>query len=185
MVGLAATAALGLAMVGSFNLISIAFFVLFVGLGRRLRHSVQRALPHRTARTRRSAKGVAKRRREGRQAARAGCRGNRCRIFCLSADQLSRSFRIGADCRLRHADRLRLQHHAGAGDADRAQSAGRSRRRRASRRLAPLDDFLQRHRIRCDRRHDPRGAGRLAAAVASAVRLQSGRSCKTRTRRRS
>ena len=33
MVGLAATAAIGLAMVGSFNLISIAFFVLFVGLG--------------------------------------------------------------------------------------------------------------------------------------------------------
>ncbi len=33
MVGLAATAALGLAMVGSFNLISVAFFVLFVGLG--------------------------------------------------------------------------------------------------------------------------------------------------------
>src|SRR5579859_177247 len=32
-VGLSATAALGLAMVGSFNLISIAFFVLFVGLG--------------------------------------------------------------------------------------------------------------------------------------------------------
>ena len=32
-VGLAMTAALGLAMVGSFNLISIAFFVLFVGLG--------------------------------------------------------------------------------------------------------------------------------------------------------
>jgi uncharacterized protein len=33
MVGLAATAAFGLAAVGSFNLISIAFFVLFVGLG--------------------------------------------------------------------------------------------------------------------------------------------------------
>jgi uncharacterized protein len=33
MVGLATTAAVGLAMVGSFNLISIAFFVLFVGLG--------------------------------------------------------------------------------------------------------------------------------------------------------
>jgi uncharacterized protein len=33
MVGLAATAALGIAMVGSFNLISIAFFVLFIGLG--------------------------------------------------------------------------------------------------------------------------------------------------------
>jgi uncharacterized protein len=32
-VGLTATAALGLAVVGSFNLISIAFFVLFVGLG--------------------------------------------------------------------------------------------------------------------------------------------------------
>lgn len=33
MVGLAVTAALGLAMVGAFNLISISFFVLFVGLG--------------------------------------------------------------------------------------------------------------------------------------------------------
>ncbi|HLG81882.1 MAG TPA: MMPL family transporter [Bradyrhizobium sp.] len=33
LVGLAATAALGLVIVGSFNLISIAFFVLFVGLG--------------------------------------------------------------------------------------------------------------------------------------------------------
>ena len=33
MVGLAVTAALGLAMVGAFNLISIAFFVLFIGLG--------------------------------------------------------------------------------------------------------------------------------------------------------
>jgi hopanoid biosynthesis associated RND transporter like protein HpnN len=33
MVGLATTAAIGLAIVGSFNLISIAFFVLFVGLG--------------------------------------------------------------------------------------------------------------------------------------------------------
>jgi hopanoid biosynthesis associated RND transporter like protein HpnN len=33
MVGLAVTAAIGLAIVGSFNLISIAFFVLFVGLG--------------------------------------------------------------------------------------------------------------------------------------------------------
>jgi len=33
MVGLSVTAALGLAMVGAFNLISVAFFVLFVGLG--------------------------------------------------------------------------------------------------------------------------------------------------------
>ena len=33
MVGLAVTAALGLALVGAFNLLSIAFFVLFVGLG--------------------------------------------------------------------------------------------------------------------------------------------------------
>jgi uncharacterized protein len=33
MVGLAVTAALGLAVVGAFNLLSIAFFVLFVGLG--------------------------------------------------------------------------------------------------------------------------------------------------------
>jgi predicted RND superfamily exporter protein len=42
MVGLAVTAAIGLAMVGAFNLISIAFFVLFVGLG--VDFGIQRAI---------------------------------------------------------------------------------------------------------------------------------------------
>jgi hopanoid biosynthesis associated RND transporter like protein HpnN len=48
MVGLAATAAIGLAMVGSFNLISIAFFVLFVGLG--VDFGIQFAVRYRTER---------------------------------------------------------------------------------------------------------------------------------------
>ena len=48
LVGLAVTAALGLAMVGSFNLISIAFFVLFVGLG--VDFGVQYSVRYRTER---------------------------------------------------------------------------------------------------------------------------------------
>src|SRR5580693_4486667 len=48
MVGLAVTEALGLAMVGSFNLISIAFFVLFVGLG--VDFGIQLSVRYRTER---------------------------------------------------------------------------------------------------------------------------------------
>jgi hopanoid biosynthesis associated RND transporter like protein HpnN len=48
MVGLAVTAAVGLAMVGSFNLISIAFFVLFVGLG--VDFGIQLSVRYRTER---------------------------------------------------------------------------------------------------------------------------------------
>jgi uncharacterized protein len=47
-VGLAATAALGLLMVGSFNLISIAFFVLFIGLG--VDFGIQLSVRYRTER---------------------------------------------------------------------------------------------------------------------------------------
>jgi uncharacterized protein len=47
-VGLPATAALGLLMVGSFNLISIAFFVLFVGLG--VDFGIQLSVRYRTER---------------------------------------------------------------------------------------------------------------------------------------
>lgn len=47
-VGLATTAALGLLMVGSFNLISIAFFVLFVGLG--VDFGIQLSVRYRTER---------------------------------------------------------------------------------------------------------------------------------------
>ena len=61
MVGLAVTAALGLAMVGAFNLISIAFFVLFVGLG--VDFGIQFSVRYRTERhERRFAQGLAKRR---------------------------------------------------------------------------------------------------------------------------
>jgi hopanoid biosynthesis associated RND transporter like protein HpnN len=48
MVGLATTAAIGLAMVGSFNLVSIAFFVLFVGLG--VDFGIQYSVRYRTER---------------------------------------------------------------------------------------------------------------------------------------
>jgi hopanoid biosynthesis associated RND transporter like protein HpnN len=48
MAGLAATAAIGLVLVGSFNLISIAFFVLFVGLG--VDFGIQYSVRYRTER---------------------------------------------------------------------------------------------------------------------------------------
>ena len=51
MVGLAVTSALGLAMVGAFNLISIAFFVLFVGLG--VDFGIQFSVRYRTERHKR------------------------------------------------------------------------------------------------------------------------------------
>ena len=53
MAGLAFTAALGLAMVGSFNLISVYFFVLFVGIGIDFGIQLSRALSRRAARMRR------------------------------------------------------------------------------------------------------------------------------------
>ena len=124
MVGLAATAALGLAMVGSFNLISISFFVLFVGLG--VDFGIQFSVRYRSERHEHSdLRGALRGRRpQGRRSARVGRRGHRRGIFRISADQLSRPFGARTDCRLRHADRVHLQHHAGAGDADDAQSAG-------------------------------------------------------------
>ena len=133
MVGLAATAALGLAMVGSFNLISIAFFVLFVGLG--VDFGIQFSVRYRSERHDHGDLREALRvgRPQGRRSARSGRSGHRRRIFRVSADQLSRPFGTRADCRLRHADRVRLQHHAGAGDAGAAQSAGRDPSRSASR----------------------------------------------------
>ncbi len=65
MVGLAVTAALGLVMVGSFNLISIAFFVLFVGLG--VDFGIQFSVRYRTERHehRRFARRLAQRRTKG------------------------------------------------------------------------------------------------------------------------
>ena len=53
-IGLSITTAAGLMMVGSLNLLSIAFAVLFVGLGRRFRHPVQRSLSLRALQERRS-----------------------------------------------------------------------------------------------------------------------------------
>ena len=53
--GLAITAALGLMMVGALNMISVAFAVLFVGLGVDFAHPVLRALSRRAPRLSRSA----------------------------------------------------------------------------------------------------------------------------------
>ena len=134
-VGLVITAAVGLLMVGTLNLMSIYFAVLFVGLGvdfgiqfsvryRAERHDVDDlrvALVHAGQRAGRAAH--ARRARDRR------------RIPVVPADGLQGRVGTRSDRRCRHADRVCDQRHAVACDAqpfqsaERAASAGLSRAR--------------------------------------------------------
>ncbi len=171
-VGLVLTAAIGLWMVGTLNLISVAFAVLFVGLGRRFRHPVQRALPRRALRSPRSSRGDrgdgARRRRAS--AARRGL--DRGRLLFVSADRLCRSFRARPDRGNRHDHRVRDDRNAAAGAARGAQA----RRRKGAGRLcgARAARPFPRPSRRLGRRADARrGDSRPAAAQGPALRLQS------------
>ena len=145
-VGLAATAAIGLAMVGSFNLISIAFFVLFVGFG--VDFGIQFSVRYRSERHEqgRSARGLRSGRAQSRRSSRTGGGGHRRRLFFVSAHELSRPFGIGVDRRMRHADRIPVQHHLVPAMLALLNPPGEPAAV-GFRSLAPLDDFLQRHRI--------------------------------------
>ncbi len=145
-VGLAATAAIGLAMVGSFNLISIAFFVLFVGLG--VDFGIQFSVRYRAERHDQpdlSRRCDGRRRKAARPLALAAV-ATAVGILRIPADQLSRRVGTGPDRRLRHADRVRCAIALVPADAGMAEASGRSAPV-GFRRLAPLDDFLQRHRM--------------------------------------
>ena len=125
-VGLALTAALGLLMVGAFNLISVSFAVLFVGIG--VDFGIQYAVRYRHERhelddlDRRDPQ----RRQLRRRAADAGRRRDGGGLSVVPADRLPRHLRARPDRRLRHADRVRHQHHAAAGADPGAQPAGRA-----------------------------------------------------------
>ncbi len=125
-VGLAITAALGLAMVGALNLISVAFAVLFVGIG--VDFGIQVAVRYRQER---HVKGDLARRscrdcRADRKAAHP-CRDRDCRrLLCLPAHRLSRRVGARADLGHRHARRLRHQHHASARAPAAAQASSRA-----------------------------------------------------------
>ena len=123
-VGLAITAALGLMMVGALNMISVAFAVLFVGLG--VDFAIQFSVRYRAERH-----DVAELRPALAQAAeKVGV------PLTLAAAAVAAGFlsflptdyrgvsELGQDRRRRHADRLSDQHHAAAGADHRAQSAG-------------------------------------------------------------
>ena len=123
-VGLAITAALGLMIVGALNMISVAFAVLFVGLG--VDFAIQFSVRYRAERhdVPKFGLGAHESRRKNRCTvdARGRCGGGW--LFVVPADRLSRRFRTGADCRRGNADRLRNKYHAIAGTYQRAQSAG-------------------------------------------------------------
>ena len=93
-VGLVVTAALGLAMVGSLNMISVAFMVLFVGLG--VDFSIQYGVKYREELPRSAHRPRADRRRalDG-HAARAGHRGRRGELLLVHPHRLSRRVRLG------------------------------------------------------------------------------------------
>ena len=87
-VGFAVTAALGLMMVGALNLISVAFAVLFVGLG--VDFGIQFAVRYRSERFkhRRSLRGAGQHRRKGRRAVDARGRGDRGGLLVVFPDRL-------------------------------------------------------------------------------------------------
>ena len=174
MVGLAATAALGLAMVGSFNLISIAFFVLFVGLG--VDFGIQFSVRYRTERheqgdLRKALRSAAEK--SGKPLALAAA-ATAVGFFAFLPTSYRGLSELGliAGCGMLIAfacsitlvpAMLIVLNPPGEPSRDRLPAP------RAARRF-PAAASHCRHR-----RHDRRGAGRLAAAVASAVRFQPGR----------
>ena len=133
-VGLAITTAVGLMMVGSLNLLSIAFAVLFVGLG--VDFGIQFSVRYRSERFKnddlRLALESAAEPLGGPAVARRD--GDRGRFPVLPADRLQGHFRTRQDRRRRHAGGVHHQHHDVAGAADAAQSA---RRKRAGRLCLP------------------------------------------------
>ncbi len=144
-VGLAITAALGLMMVGALNMISVAFMVLFVGLG--VDFGVQFGVKYREERNRDDRLSAAPRpyRAQYRRAAHARGGRRRAQLLLVSADGVSRRVRARRDCRRRHVRRvstnmtllpalLKIFNPPGE-----PASPG-------FKQLAPVDDFLARHR---------------------------------------
>jgi len=123
--GLAIAAAFGLWLVGALNIISVAFFVLFIGLGVDfgLQFSVRyRAERHDYGDLRRRA---AQHRAQGRSTLGACCRSDRGGVLLVSADILPRSLGTRSKLRLRDDHRLSDQCHIASGALGRNEAAGR------------------------------------------------------------
>ena len=121
-VGLVATTAAGLILVGSFNLISIAFAVLFVGLG--VDFGIQYSVRYRSERHKNDDLPFARARCKALRRTLVACRdGDGCGLSVVSADRLRRRFATRQGGRCRHGDRVLRQHHTAAGAARSAKSA--------------------------------------------------------------
>ena len=130
-VGLAVTAALGLMMVGALNLISVAFAVLFVGLG--VDFGIQFAVRYRSERFEhgdlQAALGSTAEKIGAPLTLAAAAVAAGFLSFC--PDRLQGRLRARPDRRHRHADRLCHQHHRAARAAHHPASR-RARRRRSA-----------------------------------------------------
>ncbi len=139
---------------------------------RRFLHPVHRALPVRALRAGRGSGGAARCRSEGRRAPGAGRGRHDVRVLLVRADGLPRHRRARHDHRVRHDGRVRHHRHAAPGSADRLWCARRAGpdglcRARAGRPISGPAPHCR------GRGNHHRRAGRLAAAVANALRLRS------------
>ena len=133
-VGLAVTAAAGMLMVGTLNLISVYFAVLFVGLG--VDFGIQFSVRYRAERHEVDDLHEAllqAGRRAGAPLTLAAL-ADRGGLPVVPADRLQGRVRTRPDCRRRHADRVLHQHHAIARAVEPAQAAERARATSATRR---------------------------------------------------
>ena len=114
--------------------------------GRRLRDSVQRPLPGRASRSRRPPQGLAQHGAARGRAADACRRRNRRRLPVLSSHRLQRPVRTRPARRPRHDHRVPDQREPDPGIADAAAATGRTEGN-GIQGLAPVDRFMERHRI--------------------------------------
>ena len=122
------SAAFGLLLVGALNVISVAFFVLFIGLG--VDFGCSSACATAPSVTSSAISGPrCNRRGQSRRAIGAGRGSDRGRVLLIPADHLPRRLRTRADRRLRNDHCLPDQHHLAAGVAH-ACSTRRPNRRR-------------------------------------------------------
>ena len=170
-IGLSLTTAVGLMMVGSLNLLSIAFAVLFVGLG--VDFGIQFSVRYRSERFKNEDLALALESAASRSRGPAVARrdGDRRRLPVFPADRLQGHFRTRQDCRCGHDDRVHHQHHV---PACHAEAASPARRERAGRlRVSGAGGRIPRKAPRHHRRwHAAACRGRPAAALFHEVRLQ-------------
>ena len=166
--GMAMSLAFGLLIVGALNLISVAFFALFAGIG--VDFGIQFSVRYRDERYefRRPAERLAERRQKSRSAAGARRGSNRRGFFVLRADGVSGPCRTRPDRRLRDDHRISDQHHPSAGTALGAEAACRATAYGICRARAGGSVSRTAPHCRGDQ-HDPCGGFRLTTAYFPAI----------------